>query len=259
MRETQELRAEPRSGTGKGAAFQIRQKGLVPGVIYGGKEEPQNIAVDYRTLERHVETGTFLTTLLMLEVDGKKTRVLPRALQVDPVSDRPVHIDFMRLTEGAKIRIAIPVHFHNQGESPGLKRGGVLNVVQHDIDVICPADNIPDTIEVDLTGLDIHDSIHISSITLPEGVKSIIRGRDFTICSIVAPTSVIEEQRAAAAAAAAAALLPPPEEGEVSEEGAVPGAPGAPGAAPAAGAAAAPGGSGAAPAAGAPAKAPEKK
>ena len=259
MRETQELRAEPRAGTGKGAAFQIRRKGLVPGVIYGGQEEPQNVSVDYRTLERHVETGTFLTTLLMLEVDGKKTRVLPRALQVDPVSDRPVHIDFMRLSEGAKIRIAIPVHFFNQGESPGLKRGGVLNVVQHDIDVICPADNIPDTIEVDLTGLDIHDSIHISSINLPEGVKSIIRGRDFTICSIVAPTSVIEEQKAAAAAAAAAALLPPVEEGEVPEEGAVPGAPGAPGAAPAAGAAAAPGAAGAAPAAGAPAKAPEKK
>jgi len=258
MRETQELRAEPRSGTGKGAAFQIRQKGLVPGVIYGGKEEPQNISVDYRTLERHVETGTFLTTLLMLEVDGKKTRVLPRALQVDPVSDRPVHIDFMRLSEGAKIRIAIPVHFRNQGESPGLKRGGVLNIVQHEIDVICPADNIPDTIEVDLTGLDIHDSIHISSVTLPEGVKSIIRGRDFTICSIVAPTSVIEEQKAAAAAAAAAALLPPVEEGEVPEEGAVPGEPGAPGAAPAAGAAA-PGAPGAAPAAGAAAKAPEKK
>lgn len=255
MRETQELRAEPRAGTGKGASFQIRRQGLVPGVIYGGKDAPENITVDFRTLERHVETGTFLTTLFMLEVNGKKTRVLPRALQVDPVSDRPVHIDFMRLSEGAKIRIAIPVHFRNQGESPGLKRGGVLNVVQHDIDVICPADNIPDTIEVDLTGLDIHDTIHISSITLPEGVKPIVRGRDFTICSIVAPTSVIEEQKAAAAAAAAAALAPPVEEGEVPPEGA---APAAPGAAPAAGAAAA-APAGAAPAAGAPAKAPEKK
>jgi large subunit ribosomal protein L25 len=254
MRETQELRAEPRSGTGKGASFQIRRKGLVPGVVYGGKDAPENVSVDYRTLERHVETGTFLTTLFMLELNGKKTRVLPRALQVDPVSDRPVHIDFMRLSEGAKIRIAIPVHFRNQGESPGLKRGGVLNIVQHDIDVICPADNIPDTIEVDLTGLDIHDSIHIASVTLPEGVKPIVRGRDFTICSIVAPTSVIEEQKAAAAAAAAAALAPPVEEGEVPVEGAVPGAPGA---APAAGAAAA-APAGTAPAAGAP-KAPEKK
>ena len=254
MRETQELRAEPRSGTGKGASFQIRRKGLVPGVVYGGKDAPENVSVDYRTLERHVETGTFPHTPFMLELHGKKKRVLPRSLQVDQLSDHTVHIDFMRLSEGAKIRIAIPVHFRNQGESPGLKRGGVLNIVQHDIDVICPADNIPDTIEVDLTGLDIHDSIHIASVTLPEGVKPIVRGRDFTICSIVAPTSVIEEQKAAAAAAAAAALAPPAEEGEVPEEGAVPGAPGA---APAAGAAAA-APAGAAPAAGA-TKAPEKK
>ena len=250
MRDMQQLRAEPRQGTGKGPAFQIRQKGQVPGIIYGGDAAPQNVTVDFRTLERHVETGTFLTTLFMLEVEGKKTRVLPRALQVDPVTDRPVHVDFMRLSEGAKIRIAIPVHFRNHGESPGLKRGGVLNIVSHDIELICPADAIPDTIEVDLTGLDIHDSIHISSITLPEGVKSVIRGRDFTVASIVAPTSVIEEQKAAAAAAAAAALAPPVEEGEVPAEGAAPAAPGAapaaPGAAPAA--AAAPG-----------AKAPEKE
>jgi large subunit ribosomal protein L25 len=252
MRETQELRAEPRTGTGKGPAFQMRKKGLVPGVIYGGDAEPENVSLDYRVLERHVETGTFLTTLFMLEVGGKKTRVLPRALQVDPVSDRPVHVDFMRLTQGAKVRIAIPVHFKNQGESPGLKRGGVLNIVQHEIDLLCPADAIPDTIEVDLTGLDIHDSIHISAINLPEGLKPIIRGRDFTVCSIVAPTSVIEEQKAAAAAAAAAALAPPVEEGEVPAEGA---APAAPGAAPAAGAAAA----GAAPAAAPGTKAPEKK
>ena len=213
MRETQELRAEPRSGTGKGPAFQMRKQGLVPGVIYGGDAEPENVSLDFRVLERHVETGTFLTTLFMLEVGGKKTRVLPRALQVDPVSDRPVHVDFMRLTQGAKVRIAIPVHFKNQGESPGLKRGGVLNIVQHEIDLLCPADAIPDTIEVDLTGLDIHDSIHISSIELPQGLKPIIRGRDFTVCSIVAPTSVIEEQKAAAAAAVAAALAPPVEEG----------------------------------------------
>ena len=158
MRETQELRAEPRTGTGKGPAFQIRQKGHVPGIVYGGDAAPENVSVDFRTLERHVETGTFLTTLFMLEVDGKKTRVIPRALQVDPVSDRPVHVDFMRLAEGAKVRLAIPVHFRNQGESPGLKRGGVLNIVRHEIDLLCPADTIPDTIEVDLSGLDIHDT-----------------------------------------------------------------------------------------------------
>jgi large subunit ribosomal protein L25 len=236
MRETQELRAETRQGTGKGAAYQARLKGFVPAVVYGGDVAPENISVDFRTLERRVETGTFLTTLLMLDVGGKKTRVLPRALQIDPVTDRPVHVDFMRLAEGAKIRIAVPVHFINQSESPGLKRGGVLNIVRHEIELLCPAESIPDTVEVDLTGMDIHDTIHINAIKLPEGSKPVIRGRDFTIASIVAPTSVIEEQKAAAAAATAAASAPVVEE---PAEGAAP-APGAAGAAPAAAGAKAP-------------------
>ena len=262
MRETQQLRAETRTGTGKGPAFQIRQKGNVPGVVYGGDAAPQNVTVDFRTLERHVDTGTFLTTLFMLELEGKKTRVIPKGLQIDPVSDRPVHVDFLRLAEGAKVRLAIPVRFLNHGESPGLKRGGVLNIVRHELDVLCSADAIPDFISVDLTGLDIHGTVHISAVSLPDGVKPLIRGRDFTIASIVAPSSVIEEQKAAAEAAAAAALAPPVEEGAVPAEGAVPGAPGA---APAAGApgAAAPAAAGAkAPAAGAKApaaKAPDKK
>ena len=141
---------------------------------------PENVSVEYRALERHVGTGTFLTTLFMLEVNGKKTRVLPRALQVDPVSDRPVHVDFMRLAEGAKIRIAIPVHFKNQGDSPGLKRGGVLNIVQHEINVICPADAIP---RRDRCGsfpdstLTVFDPC-LLDLTLPEGVKPLISGRD---------------------------------------------------------------------------------
>jgi large subunit ribosomal protein L25 len=228
MRETQELRAEVRTGTGKGPAYQARLKGLVPAVVYGGEDAPQNVSVDYRTLERHVETGTFLTTLFNLDVGGKKTRVLPRAVQVDPVTDRPVHVDFMRLGAGAKVRIAVPVHFHNQGESPGLKKGGVLNIVRHEIELLCPAESIPDAIEIDLAGMDIHDSIHIADVKLPEGVKPIIRGRDFTVASIVAPTSVIEEQKAAAAAAAAPVV-------EAVAEAAP--ATGAPGAAPAAAAA----------------------
>ena len=205
MRETQELRAEARIGTGKGPAYQARLKGLVPAVVYGGDVAPENVSVDYRTLERHVDTGTFLTTLFNLEIGGKKTRVLPRAVQVDPVSDRPVHVDFMRLGAGAKVRIAVPVHFLNQSESPGLKKGGVLNIVRHDIELLCPAESIPDTIDVDLAGMDIHGTIHINDIKLPDGVKPIIRGRDFTVCSIVAPTSVLEEQKAAAAAANAPA------------------------------------------------------
>src|ERR1700753_2292912 len=192
-----ELAAQARTGKGKGPAYQARLKGLVPAVIYGGDTAPENVAVDLRTLERQHETGQFNTTLVMLDVAGKKTRVIPREVQVDPVSDRPVHVDFMRLGEGAKVRLAIPVHFRNQGDSPGLKKGGVLNIVRHEVELLCPAETIPEELIIDLSGLDIHDSVHISAIKLPDGVKPIIRERDFTICSIVAPTSVMEEQKAA--------------------------------------------------------------
>jgi large subunit ribosomal protein L25 len=228
MRQIQELSAQARPGTGKGPAYQARLKGLVPAVVYGGEEAPQNVAVDFRTLERSFQTGAFTTRLLTLVVDGKKTRVIPREVQIDPVTDRPVHVDFMRLGEGAKVRLAIPVHFRNQGESPGLKKGGVLNIVRHEIELLCPAESIPEELIIDLTGLDIHDTVHISAIKLPDGVKPIIRGRDFTICSIVAPTSVIEEQKAAAAAATAAANAPVVEE---AAEGATPAAGAAPAAA----------------------------
>jgi len=231
MTRVQELKVEARGATGKGPAFQARTKGLIPGVVYGGTDDAQNVAVDARTLERHVEAGHFLTTLFMLDVGGKKTRVIPREVQLDPVSDRPVHVDFMRLVEGATVRLEIPVHFNGGDVSPGLKKGGVLNIVRHSIGLICPADKIPNTIEVDVSGLDINETIHINSLTLPEGVKPIIRGRDFTVCSIVAPTSVVEEQRAAAAAASAPAAEAAPAEGA---------APAAAAAAPAAGAKAAP-------------------
>src|SRR5580704_12772885 len=137
MAQVQELKAEVRGGTGKGPAFQARQKGLVPGVIYGGEGKPQNVAVDGHALERQVEAGSFLTTLFMLDVGGTKTRVIPRQLQLDPVSDRPVHVDFMRLAVGSTVRLEIPVHFKGQGESPGLKKGGVLNIVRHEMNVIC--------------------------------------------------------------------------------------------------------------------------
>src|SRR3954466_10845893 len=208
MAQVQELKVEVREGTGKGPAFQARSKGQIPAVIYGGKGEPENVAVDGRTLERHVEAGHFLTTLFMLDIAGKKTRVIPRDVQLDPVSDRPVHVDFMRLAEGATVRLEIPVHFHGQDTSPGLKKGGVLNIVRHSIGLICPADKIPNTIEVNVSALDINMSIHINDLALPEGAKPIVRGRDFAAFSIVAPTSAIEEQPAAAAAAVAAASAP---------------------------------------------------
>jgi large subunit ribosomal protein L25 len=267
MRQIQELSAEPRTTKGKGPAYQIRCKGQIPGIVYGGKEQPQPVSVDAQVLTRLFDSGAFLTSLFMLDIAGKKTRVIPRALQLDPVSDRPVHVDFMRLAEGASVKLAIPVHFRGQENSPGLKRGGVLNLVRHEVELICSADNIPDYIEGDLDGLEIHGTLSISDFKLPEGVKPAIQG-DFTVVSIVAPTHVIEEQKAAAAAAAAAALAPVVEEGEVPVEGAVPGAapaPGAaaPGAAPVAGAASPAAGAapaaGAKPAAGTKAQGKEKK
>ncbi len=262
MRQIQELSVERRSGTGKGPAYQIRRKGQIPAIVYGGKEEPLPVSVDALTLTRHVESGSFLTTPFMLNLEGKKTRVIPRVLQLDPVSDRPVHVDFMRLAAGATVRLAIPVRFKGQENSPGIKRGGVLNIVRHEVDLICAADDIPEYIEGDLNGLEVHGSLSISDFKLPKGVKP-ASSLDFTVASIVAPTHIIEEQKAAAAAAAAAALAPPVEEEAVPAEGAVPGAvpvPGAaaPGAAPVPGAAA-PAAGAAAPTPGAKAPAPGAK
>jgi large subunit ribosomal protein L25 len=258
MREIQELTVQLRPGIGKGPSYQTRQKGQIPAIIYGGKIDPEPIAVDAHEIELCVERGSFLTTVFNLDNGGKKTRVLPRELQLDPVTDRPVHVDFMRLTTGSTVRLAIPVHFKGTESSPGLKRGGVLNIVKHTVELICPAENIPDFIEGDVSAMDIRDSLHISAFKLPEGVRPVVKDRNFTVASIVAPTHVIEEARAAAAAAAAAASAPVAEEAAVAT-GAPGAAPAAAGAAPAAGAAAAgakaPAG-GKAPAA---AKAPEKK
>ncbi|HEX2594552.1 MAG TPA: 50S ribosomal protein L25/general stress protein Ctc [Rhizomicrobium sp.] len=201
MREMQQIVAEKRTGTGKGPSYQVRTKGNIPAVIYGGGSEPENISVNAHALERHAIKGTFLSTLFTLDVDGAKTRVIPRQLQLDPVTDRPVHVDFMRLPEGAKVRLSIPVRFKGQADSPGLKRGGVLNIVRHEVEMLCPAEHIPEYIEGDLAGLGIHDSLHIANITLPPGVTPTIKEKNFTIASIVAPTSMTEEVRAAGAAA----------------------------------------------------------
>jgi large subunit ribosomal protein L25 len=224
MAELQTLRVEPRAKRGKGAAFQARQKGLIPGIVYGGKEDPQPIEVEERPFSKLYNTGHLLSTLLMLEVDGRKTRVIPRAVQLDPVTDRPIHVDFMRLAEGARIALEIPVRFRGQEASPGIKRGGVLNIVRHEVELYCPVDTIPAYIEGDLSALDIGDSLHISAFTLPQGVTPVIQNRDFTVATIAPPTTYTEEVPQAAAAAVGA-------EGEAAPaEGA------APAAAPAAGA-----------------------
>lgn len=212
MREIQELNVSPRPGTGKGPCYQTRLKGLIPAVVYGGNEDPENVALDRHALELTLEKGAFLTTLLKLKEDGGKvTRVIPRDLQLDPVTDRPVHVDFMRLPEGATIRIAVPVRFRGQEKSPGLKRGGVLNVVSHTLVLICPAEHIPEYIDCDVSAMDIRDSLHVSHVKLPEGAHTVIKDKDITLASIVAPSHMIEEARAAASgtpAADAAAAAP---------------------------------------------------
>jgi len=238
MRQTHELRGFARAKTGKGPAYQTRLQGLVPGVVYGGKDAPQNVQVEERSLNKLHNTGTFLSTLVMLDVEGKKTRVIPRAVQLDPVSDRVVHVDFMRLTEGGKIALSIPVHFRGQETSPGIKKGGVLNIVRHEVELLCPVDNIPEFIEGDTSVLDIGDTLHISAFKLPEGVRPVIQNRDFTVATLAPPTTYTEEAVVAAAAAAT------PEAGAAAAAGAA--APAAGAAAPAKGAAA-------------PAKAPQKK
>jgi large subunit ribosomal protein L25 len=212
MRQMQDLTAEPRPGTGKGPSYQTRKVGRIPAVIYGGSETPENVSVDGHTLGLHVDAGGFLTTLFMLDVAGKKQRVIPRQVQLDPVTDRPVHVDFMRLASGAKVKLAIPVRFKGHEASPGLKRGGVLNIVRHEIEMLLDADHIPESLEGDLSGLDVHGTLHFNDFKLPEGAKTTIREENFTVASIVAPSSIIEEQKAAASAAASPAAEVAPAE-----------------------------------------------
>lgn len=242
------LKATARGGAGKGAARAVRRQGLVPGVVYGDKKEPQNISFVYNELQPHVNTGRFMSTLVDLEVDGTVVRAIPRDIQFEPVRDFISHVDFLRLGKNARIHVEVPVHFKNHADSPGIKKGGVVNIVRHEIDLYCPADFIPDEIMIDLTGLEIGQSIHISSVKLPENVTPAIRERDFTIATIAAPAGLKEEETAAAEA--------PVAEVPATAQKAPPAAPGS---APAAGkdakAGAAPAGKAAAPAA----KAGDKK
>jgi len=181
------LSARARDRAGKGSARAARREGLVPAVIYGDKKDPFTITVVQRDLEKLLKPG-FFSHLLDIEVAGEKHRVLPRDLQQHPVTDRPLHVDFLRVSATSELTVEVPVEFINDEACPGLKRGGVLNVVRHEVEVYCLADNIPEKITVDLAGLQIGDSVHISAITLPEGVRPTIEDRDFTIATIAAPT-----------------------------------------------------------------------
>jgi large subunit ribosomal protein L25 len=205
MAETKTLTATVRSGTGKGAARSVRREGRIPGVIYGCGDAAEPIALDYRELNKHIYAGHFLTTIFEIDLEGAKQRVIPRDYQLDPVKDQPLHVDFLRLKAGASLRVEVPVHFINQDTSPGIKKGGVLNVVRHSVEMRVPADAIPDAIVADLGQLEINESLHISAIPLPEGCKPTQRDRDFTVATIAPPLVVAEEPGAAAAAAAAPA------------------------------------------------------
>lgn len=191
MSEISTLSARARDRVGKGSARAARREGLVPAVIYGDKKDPFSIAIVERDLNKLLKAG-FFSHLIDIEVGGEKHRVLPRDLQQHPVSDRALHVDFLRVSATSELTVEVPVEFINEENCRGLRRGGVLNVVRHEVEVYCLAGNIPEKIEIDLSGLDIGDSLHISAVKLPEGVRPSIE-RDFTIATIAAPTLVSEE------------------------------------------------------------------
>jgi large subunit ribosomal protein L25 len=221
------LKAELRDGSGKGAARSVRRQGLVPAVVYGDKKEPQLLSLRYGDLLPHVNTGRFNATLVDLDLGGQTVRVIPRDVQFEPVRDFIIHVDFLRLAKDARIRVEVPVHFRNHEASPGLKAGGVLNIVRHEIEFFCPADSIPEEVVVDLTGLHIGQSVHASQVKLPEGAKPTISDRDFTIATIASAAAIPVEEEVEEAPAAAE--VPATAQKAPAEAAAAPGAPAAAG------------------------------
>src|SRR5688572_6076474 len=219
MSEQLTLPAEARERAGKGASRALRRDGRVPAVIYGDKKEPLAVHVEEKRLAKMLSTGHFMNTVVMVDAGGEPHRTLPKDVQFHPVSSRPIHVDFLRIGEHAQITVAIPVRFDDEEESPGIKRGGVLNIVQHELELVCDAAHIPDEIHISLAGLDIGDSIHISQVTLPEGTKAAIDDRDFTVATIVAPSAVKAEEAEAAEAAAAEEELTDEERAAAEAEG----------------------------------------
>ena len=210
MSVTVEMNAEVRDRAGKGAARAVRRAGRVPAVIYGGKKEPAIISLDPRDIIKGVESGEFFSTIYEIKLESGLERVLPRDLQVHPINDLPQHLDFLRVTAETRVTVEVPVNFLNEEESPGLKRGGVLNVVRYAVEVNCSAEDIPVSFDLDLAGLEIGDGLHSSSLILPTGVDLTITDRDFTIASVAAPTVVEEETTETGDG----------EEGEIGEDGA---------------------------------------
>lgn len=184
------LSAETRERAGKGASRELRRQNRIPAVIYGNKQDPELIHVEEKALIKLLMTGHFSNSVVELDLGGKKQITIPKDVAFHPVTDRPLHVDFLRIVKGAKVDVEVPVIFINEEKSPGLKRGGVLNIVRHELELICDNDKIPDDIQIDVTGFDVGDSIHISHVKLPTGSESKITDRDFTIATIVAPSAL---------------------------------------------------------------------
>ena len=194
MADVTSLNAEPRTQKGKSTARSLRRDGKIPAIIYGDKQDPVSIILERKVLTKIYQTGRLMSTLLDIDIEGKKNRVIARDIQLDSVKDIILHADFLRLGKGAKIAVEIPVNFLNEDICPGIKRGGVLNVVRYMVELLCPADNIPERIEIDLAEADIGASLHISNVALPEGVTPTITDRDFTIATIATPAGLTEEE-----------------------------------------------------------------
>lgn len=205
MAAAKELKAKARSGVGKGAARALRREGWIPAVIYGDKKDPLPISISYNEAMKSIYAGGFLSHVITVDVDGTKHKVIPRDYQLDPVKDFALHVDFLRVGANTKLNVQVAVHFINQDQSPGIKKGGVLNIVHHTIELSVPADAIPEAITVDLAGRDIGDTIHISAITLPAGASVHSHEADMTIATLAAPSGLRSEEAAAPAAAAAPA------------------------------------------------------
>jgi large subunit ribosomal protein L25 len=207
------LPAEARDRAGKGASRALRRDGRVPAVVYGEKKEALSIHVEEKLLSKMLSTGHFMNSVVMIDYEGKAHRTLPKAVDFHPVTSRPIHVDFLRIGEHTKVHVAVPMRFDNEEASPGLKRGGVLNVVVHELELVCDAANIPNEIHVSLEGLEIGDSLHISNVSLPEGVVPSNQDEDFTVATIVAPSAMKAEEEEAAPAGE----VPTVEEGEATE------------------------------------------
>jgi len=219
MSEQLTLSAETRERVGKGASRALRREGRVPAVIYGNKQEPVSIHLEEKALMKALMTGHFMNSVVMIDGAGKSAiRTLPKDVTFDVVTDRPVHVDFLRISEHATVTVAVPVNFQNEEASPGLKKGGVLNVVRHELELVCDASSIPDQIEIDLTGLEVGDSLHISAVTLPKGVTSAITDRDFTIATVVAPSALKSEEGDTTTEAAADEVPATEQSDDASEE-----------------------------------------